>query len=596
MGFSFHVKTQGSNLHVRNGPGLEYTILGKMPNGTPNHGCSQSTGSNGWIWYKIDQGQWAGNWCCGKYCQIDSQDPDQAPGAADLPTDIQVLDVSTAETQALAKAISDKIMAMVLNRDAQLTDLTKDASMRLFGLPHQLLAHNDHRISSTSDLGRMFAETFILDAPILYIKPGGSKYLPGMSKDEKKAYTSTFAEMVKGDMTKETIAGQIASLMTDDDLRYFEFTQRFAQYMTSVNLLCRIGSVFLDLSNQKVPWCKKGNVTYGTYDWTAYVFGDKYKEANLTISGAVSSIANQGIVATVKDALSVMLEDDRYVPFYIDADASFSESSSTSTTSSFINAFTDKISEFGKEMEFVSGVSGVGTADFLQSTASGIDAAVDEILKDSNGAIGSFLKRLVGTSNQLIAGANFMTPDVWGDTEYGKSYSFSITLSTPYGNKESWYLNVYVPLMHLLAMALPVQTSANTYTSPHLVRVFAPGWFSCDMGIIDQIGLDKGGSGDAWSTSGLPTEIKVSVSVKDLYSNLALPESFHLGKFFNNTGLLNFLMVNCGVDITKSGLDDKLGVFANLFANTITDLVKESTHSIWYKLEEKLQDWFNLYK
>ena len=49
-------------------------------------------------------------------------------------------------------------------------------------------------------------------------------------------------------------------------------------------------------------------------------------------------------------------------------------------------------------------------------------------------------------------------------------------------------------------------------------------------------------------------------------------------------------MTNCGVDITKSGLEDKLGVFANLFANTISDIVDETTYGIWYNLESRVRN------
>ena len=41
-------------------------------------------------------------------------------------------------------------------------------------------------------------------------------------------------------------------------------------------------------------------------------------------------------------------------------------------------------------------------------------------------------------------GDSFISPEIYSDSSYSKSYSFSITLATPYGCKEAWYYNIYV--------------------------------------------------------------------------------------------------------------------------------------------------------
>jgi hypothetical protein len=346
----------------------------------------------------------------------------------------------------------------------------------------------------------------------------------------------------------------------------------------------------------KVPWVGSGDVTYGTYDWRYYTVDEAESPKSMTQSNAGKESKSLG--AFVKDAvksLDTALTDDRYVRFYVDASTSFSEGATNSTTQSMINQFTDQISAMGKELEFVSGFSGADISGVTDSVTGGVDSVIKSIA-NGDGAIATALKRLSGTSSQLLAGSNFLAPDVWGDSEYSKSYSFSLNLNTPYGTKESWYLNIMVPLMHLLAMALPVQTSANTYSAPFLVKAFAQGWFSCDLGIIDSISIEKGGSGDAWTSSGLPNELKVTVSIKDLYSNLALPDGYSITKFFNNDGLINFLMVNCGMDIRKTGLDDKINIITNLFTNSISDFVTESVSGIWYQLQDDLRGITSLYK
>ena len=168
MGFSFKVTTNSSNLHVRTGPDTTHTIVGKLSKGTQCHSDGQtSTDGSGRQWYHIDQGQYAGNWCCALYCTKTGDDPAQQ---ANQVPNVNIPNNSSAESLNKAQAISDRIKYMVDNRASGNKNLANSASMRLFGLPHQLTEHNDPRISDTSKLGRMFTETFVMDAPLIYLK------------------------------------------------------------------------------------------------------------------------------------------------------------------------------------------------------------------------------------------------------------------------------------------------------------------------------------------------------------------------------------------------------------------------------------------
>ena len=614
---------------VLTGPGATYKSKGTAARGTTFEQASQVTsGSTTWISIRnCSLSALNGGWVNKKWVVADSSSyspakdsgkkssggkastsPSSTASTGNV-TDLTIQDAATPLTElpdydhaaatALAQAIAAKITALINNRDAELVNLAEARSMRLFGLPHQLTEVQDHRISKTSKLGRMFTETFIIDAPIIFIKPGTSNFLPGMSKEEKHAYTSLFIDIAHG--SEKVAANQIANIKNTDDIRYFDFSQKYAEYCRVVNLLCRISAVFLGIQDEKVPWIEHGGASYGTYDWRLYNFSNIYQPQTITqnatseTKGSISALIEQGI-----KNIDMIVQDDKYIQFYVDASASFSESASNSTSQSVLASATDQLSGIGKEIAWLTGVAGTGGSYLdlegaVNAATGGIDETIEQ-LANGNGALSTFLKRVTGTTNQLLAGANFMSPEVWSDSDYGKSYSFTVSLSTPYGSKEPWYINILVPMLHLIALGLPMQTSANSYTAPFLVKAFAPGWFSCDLGIVDSISLDKGGSGDAWSVSGLPTEIRVSVSIKDLYANLALPNDFNFAHFFNNTGLLNFLMINCGVNLSKTGLDDKLGVFANLFANTLPDIVQDATSGFMYQLQDTARNVVSLYK
>ena len=155
------------------------------------------------------------------------------------------------------------------------------------------------------------------------------------------------------------------------------------------------------------------------------------------------------------------------------------------------------------------------------------------------------------------------------------STSLSIKLRTPDGDKISWYLNILVPLIHLLALAAPHSMGPNGYSSPYLVRVFYKGIFNCDMGLITNIDITKGKEG-AWTIDGLPTEVDVNIQLKDLYSMFAMSGGGASLKkdinFFNNTALLDYLCSSCGININKIEASRQLEAYAAFAKNAFTDL------------------------
>ena len=124
--------------------------------------------------------------------------------------------------------------------------------------------------------------------------------------------------------------------------------------------------------------------------------------------------------------------------------------------------------------------------------------------------------------------------------------------------------------MHILALGIPKQTTANTYGAPFLIKCYQEGAFACNMGIVTSISVNK--SSSAWSADGLPTEVDVNIQVADLYSDLSMsPQSSPL-LFINNTSLIEYLAINCGLSLVTPNLSKKY--------NTIINTVKNSFHDV----------------
>lgn len=462
-----------------------------------------------------------------------------------------------------------------------------DNSMRLFGLPHQFIDYNDPRIGEKSNLGRCFAERIVMEAPIICLKPGVAEFLPNVANKEN--YVNRILDAVSSNSSLKSVFSGM-DIEKNDALLYYQHKSCYSEMMAKVNVLCKMMAVFLGIADTKVPWAK-GNAKFGTYDWRYYTVKNQFNDVSF------QSHASGSVGAFIKNALtggaSKLMEDNEWVRFYVDSNASFGESASNSTTQSVLESYTEKLEGIAKELDVISGMSGVDIQGLAESSMSSVDSFIQENA-NGNGAISTFLKRISGNTKQIISGGNFLIPEIWSQSEYNKSYSFSITLSTPYGCPEAWYLNIGVPLMHILGLCLPQQLTANTYKSPYLVKCYSPGWFNCNLGIIDSVSIEKGAD-QSWSVGGLPNEVKVSLSVKDLYSTLSIPvEPYSDAATFVSTGMLEFLMVNCGIDITHQNMSDRLKIWATILGNNFTDRFTKQPYQIQQYWKNKVQNLFNI--
>lgn len=468
-----------------------------------------------------------------------------------------------------------------------------DASVRMFGMPHQLLAHNDPRIGTGTDLGRTYAETFILEAPSICIKPGIVRFLPGANDEERETYLNAILSDASGNSKDELM--QVLNDPSTDNLQYYDHEGKYGSYMSGVNLLCHTMAALPGLDKVRVPWTERA-VSFGMYDWKNYRLSDSFvsRDTDQEVEESDDNDENwvgrliSAVTGAAGSVANAIEKDDSYVQFYVDANASFSESMSNSTQSSALESFTSTIEGMAKELSMIAGTAGV--ASDYESLVGDVSSSIEQYtasLSGNSSWMAGLLSRLGTGAKQVIQGGNFQIPEIYSNSSYDKSYSFTMTLATPYGNKLAWYINIGVPFCHLLGLALPLQLSANTYKSPFLLKCFSQGWFNCSLGIVDSISIEKGGD-QSWSVYGLPNEVRVSISIKDLYSALSLPAN--RSQFIANSGMMEFLMVNCGIDITNQKLSTKWKVWVALLRDILQDKVTTTTYNIGSGIRDAIAD------
>jgi len=496
---------------------------------------------------------------------------------------------------------------------------------RIYGTPFQFLGTTDMRPDDNSPLGIAFTTNIMCETPILSLLPGIPDYLSEMDTEDKKKMTKKLVDKINDAWPKMKDAE--GGLLSEEgrDMKFFEFESRCADYMLYVNTLCRMAALFMGIGDREVPGTGK---KCSEYNWFYYHLSNVYKNSDFTPGDAPSAIWDilksgvKGIGSAVSNTVNGALAglglggnekggagqanidktdngtnatgtgtngiNNAYSDNYFDIDTfymnffvkppSYSESfSNTTNTSAFANAL-QGASGTMREFMFLFGGLGVD-AKLMTENATAVTenmkAFIDSALQ--NAGMKKALNSLITGSASVITGANLIFPEIWETSSYNRDFNLEIVLSSPYGDKFSIYLNIIVPLMHLLAFTLPRQATVNSYTSPFLVRCSLPGYFSCDMGIVKELSISKGGSdGTSWSVDGFPTEVVVNISISDLYNSLSM-SNLHTTKnvwnFLYNTPLIDYVGSMCGLNMRSSEWEKKIEMITALTSNAIKDQI-----------------------
>lgn len=424
-------------------------------------------------------------------------------------------------------------------------------ALSILGLPYQYMAHVDPRISDVPGdqlaLGGEYAERIIGRMPLLLMTPGKANFMTRYNTSDKKTVLN---ELIT------TIGEENKSLLSDllsKEGRYYTFEYRSTEYYNYVNPMCRIAARYLDLQDYTLDGVSLDNV-----DWMEYTGNRIAKFAD------IPSMAKGGMGA---------------VPFYINSETSISESFSNSTTESTLASTVNSVSDYGRELKFLLGYSAAATNldTFLQDTD--INTSVENVQSMISGLLGknSFINNLSTHLSTVATGGKLQFPQIWSDSTFGKSYDINIKLTSPDCDKLSIYLNILVPLFHLIGFVAPQSLNANPngFTNPFLVRAVYKGMFNVDMGIITNMNINKGAEG-MWTPDGIPTTVEVNFTVKDLYEIMSITNMGNTTyDTLTNTALMDYIANTCGINIYKPEIGRAIDMWlVNKLENRITDIVR----------------------
>ena len=442
--------------------------------------------------------------------------------------------------------------------------------MNILGLPYQFLPNVDTRlIDSGAALGRKYAEKIVSRMPLLLLTPGAPEFMAKFNKDTKKGVLEILLK--SGANVISDIGTKLDNLLENNKGKYYTFKFAYNDYYNYVNPMLRIAAQFLDIQD----------FTYDTY-------GTEVDNNGKPISSVRLANIDWGKITKKKMESFLDVGEVGSVPFYIDSDDQIGESFSNSTSQSMLASTINGIFDTTREISFLLGMGSaaiLNKAELLDADAYNNAINVNDLLSGITSK-STILNNIVTNFSSIIAGGKLIFPEIWNDSDFSRSYDINIKLTSPDCDKLSWYFNICVPLIHLIAFACPrsLPGNPNGYFSPFLVRGFYKGLFNCDMGIITNMNITKGQEG-GWTKEGLPTVVNVNFSLKDLYTHMAMTNMIDLSfDSMDNTMLMDYLANLCGININKPEIGRQIDMW---FTNNVSNRIRDSVvKNIWGEIEQ----------
>lgn len=448
----------------------------------------------------------------------------------------------------------------------------------ILGMPHQFLPNTDPRLEDTNTVGenegfgRVYSEKIIKNIPLLLMTPGIPKFMAGFSTEQKNKIIGKLKEW-----TTETLD----SIFGDGSGKYYSLKYAYTDYFNYVNAMLRSAAYFLEIQDEKID-----GKTLGTLNWLYATAQNGEGDGGVYLHGNLADFLGPyaGSIA-----------------FYADAGTTVDESFGNSTAESQLASALGGLSDQARELNFlignVGGMAGVNL-DVLSSSEVNetIETLTDKVNKVTGGS--NIFSNILGKATNILAGGRIIFPEIWSDSSFSRSYSCSMKLVSPSGDKLSVYLNILVPIYHLLGFTLPRQADNQAYFSPFLVRAYYKGLFNVDMGIIPGLSITKGEEGE-WTIDGIPTVANVSFEIKDLYDGMYMSQqSLDDDKsILSNIQELDYIANSCGINVNDQEVMRTIKMYFALGFGSITDKV---TIDIFGKVgqyfNQKMQNIFGVFK
>lgn len=534
---------------------------------------------------------------------------DNATLISSINTDLNVKDVEDQSTSYMElfqnTTYTNKVQEAIKNVN------TKNINS-IYGAPTQFLPLTDPRINivpgnsedsidvnNITGIGRIYGEKILTQMPFLYIIPGVPEFMAGFAEEQRK---SILASMIDGIEDN----AQIEDLVNNSGGRYYNIRFARAEYINYLNAMLHAAVALLQIDKETI-----NGTELAVYDWSTPLnkyavsitnnpngnFFSNIAEASVqfvqqitsSIVNGVSSVINGTLnsfkylftgekTEAMKSNIDTINEygDESSLAFFADCGNQTDDSFSNSTTQSQLLSQLNSLSDLGREISYITGIADANGTMVLNKLLDGGLNTLDKATDFANLAIGrgNLISNIISKARTVLSGGRMLFPEIWADSSFSRSYSFRMKLISPSGDKLSVFLNILVPIYHLLALVLPRQSKGTPegYYSPFLVKAACKSLLNIDMGIITDLNLTKGGEAE-WTVDGLPTVAEISFTIKDLYEGLSMTElGGPIDGILSNASEIDYIANSCGVNIYEQYLRKNIELFKILYLSQFSSI------------------------
>lgn len=242
------------------------------------------------------------------------------------------------------------------------------------------------------------------------------------------------------------------------------------------------------------------------------------------------------------------MDGSQFASFRVDSTGPVDESFTSSVRESDISSKFNELSAKGRAASFT----------FAGGNIDG--GAITAVLDGMKGVAAGLLSGLKLDGILGLAGGGFADiPKHWDNSSVNPArMNYTMKLVSPYGNAMSQFINLHIPMCMLLAMALPLSTGKQSYTSPFLIELYDQGRAQTRLGIVDSLTFVRGTTNLPFNKNKNFMSCDVSMSVIDLSSVMHMPimNGFSLdplnGLFDDDTMYSDYLNVLAGATLGQN--------------------------------------------
>lgn len=245
---------------------------------------------------------------------------------------------------------------------------------------------------------------------------------------------------------------------------------------------------------------------------------------DLLTEKSISQAGQEGIEGWMKFLQAELDDGAQYVSFRVENTGEQQESFSNQAGESEISSKINSISGSARQTRFTAADGNIAGDTLAGKFVQGVVSAAKDTVMGAANALG--IDGIAALGGNAFADI----PKFWMNSSSNMPrMNYRMRLSSPYGNRYSRFINIWLPFSMILVPSLPLSAGTHAYTAPFLCQLYDRGRAQTRLGMIDNLSVTRGGGNLGFNKLGEPMSIEVSFSVLELGNILHMP----IAKGFN---------------------------------------------------------------